>query len=48
MGCFFPPLILSEMGTVMENLFSGSVHAYSFGDAKETLSSVEKQFGSRL
>lgn len=43
MGGFFPPLIFSKMGTVIENLFSGSVHIYSFGDAKETLSSVEKQ-----
>lgn len=27
----------------MENVFSGSVHIYSFVDAKETLKSVEKQ-----
>lgn len=39
----FPPLALSKISTVMESVFSGSAHIYSFGDAKETLKSVEKQ-----
>lgn len=39
----FPPLTLSKMGLVMENLFSVSVHMNSFGDIKETPKGVEKQ-----